>query len=140
MSISLYDFIFWYWQWFRLFLHIMCQYNFLSPSFVSFFFEALQTSEWLIFMLLVIEFTVIFFDFSTLSDSLSGYEQTFCENNLQLMELQFYINNIARCLGMVVLLSERRQDHQFNTLIDCSSLFTGRLSTNHNIIKQASGI
>ena len=34
---------------------------------------------------------------------------------LQLTELQFYINNIARCLGIVDILSARRQYHKFNT-------------------------
>ena len=45
----------------------------------------------------------------------SGYEQTICDNNLQLTELQFYINNVARCLGIVDLLYSRIQYHQFNT-------------------------
>ena len=60
--------------------------------------------------------------------------------NLQLTELQFYINNIARFLGIVVLLSERIQCHQLNTLIKCSTFFTGRLSTNHNNIQQTSDL
>ena len=54
-------------------------------------------------------------DYTRLSDNSSGYEQTLCEKNLQLTELQFYIKNIARCLGIVVLLSARRQDHQLRT-------------------------
>ena len=50
----------------------------------------------------------------SLSENSSGYEQTIRNNNMQLMELQFYIKNIARCLGIVDLLSVSRQDHQFN--------------------------
>ena len=49
------------------------------------------------------------------SGNSSGYEQTLCEQNLQPMELQLYINNIARCLGIVDILSSRIQDHHFNT-------------------------
>ena len=45
----------------------------------------------------------------------SGYEKTLRKKNMQLTELQFYINNIARCLDIVDLLSTRRQYHQFNT-------------------------
>ena len=56
-----------------------------------------------------------------LSDNSSGYEQTFCEKNLQLTELKLYINNIARCLDIVVLLSARIQDHQFNITKQCST-------------------
>ena len=55
----------------------------------------------------------------SLSDNSNGYEKILLENNLQLTELQFYINNIARCLGIVVILSARIQDRQFNTLIKC---------------------
>ena len=36
------------------------------------------------------------------------------DNNLQLTRLQFYTNNITRCLGILDLLSERKEDHQFN--------------------------
>ena len=50
----------------------------------------------------------------SLSDNSSGYEQTLLEKNLQLTELKFYINNIGGCLGMVDLLSTRRQDNQVN--------------------------
>ena len=35
------------------------------------------------------------------------------------MELQLYINNIARFLGIVVIFYSRIQDYQFNTLIKC---------------------
>ena len=41
---------------------------------------------------------------------------TLRENNMQLTELQFYTNNIARFLGIVVLLSARIKCHQFITL------------------------
>ena len=44
--------------------------------------------------------------------------------SLQLKELKFYINNIARCLSIVVLLSERRQYHQFNTPKERSTLLS----------------
>ena len=54
----------------------------------------------------------------SLSDNSSGYDETLRENNLQLIELQFYINNIIRCIGIVDILSEERKDHQFNTLIN----------------------
>ena len=62
------------------------------------------------------------------------------EKNLQLTELQFCINNIATCLGIVDLLSARRQDHQWNTLIQCETLFTSQLSTNHNNFQQDSDV
>ena len=51
----------------------------------------------------------------SLSYNSSGYEQTLYKKNMQLTKLQFYINNIARCLGIVDILSERRQDHKFIT-------------------------
>ena len=41
--------------------------------------------------------------------------------NLQLAELQFYINNIKRYLVKVVVLYARIKYHQFNTLIKCST-------------------
>ena len=41
------------------------------------------------------------------------------ENNLQLTELQFYINKNARCLGKLDLISKRRQNIQLNTIIKC---------------------
>ena len=63
-----------------------------------------------------------------------GYDKILCENNLQLTELQFYINNIIMCQGIVALLSESKQDHQLNTLIKCSTPFTSLLSSNHNNI------
>ena len=59
---------------------------------------------------------------------------------MQLTELQFYTKNIARCLGLVVLLFARRQYHQLNTLIKCSTIFTSQLSKNHNNIQQVSDI
>ena len=51
----------------------------------------------------------------SLSYHSSGYEQTIPKKNMQLTELKFYINNIVRCIGILVILSTRRQDHQFNT-------------------------
>ena len=45
--------------------------------------------------------------------------ETLCEKNLQLPELQFYINDIARCISIVVILAARIQDHQFNNIIKC---------------------
>ena len=53
---------------------------------------------------------------------ISGYKQTLYENNMQLTELKLYINKIARCLGIVVILSARIQDHQFKLFIKCSTL------------------
>ena len=47
---------------------------------------------------------------------------TICKKNIQLSELQLYTNNIARCLGIMFILSASRQDDQFNTLIKCSNL------------------
>ena len=44
----------------------------------------------------------------------SGYEKTLRKKNLQLTELQFYIKNITRCLGILGLLYARRQDHHLN--------------------------
>ena len=55
----------------------------------------------------------------SISDNSSGYEKKLHEKNLQLTQLQFYIKNIARCIGIVVLLSEKGQDNQFNTFIKC---------------------
>ena len=55
-------------------------------------------------------------------ESSNGDEQTLREKNLQLTELQLYINNITRCPGTVVILFARRKDHQLNTLIKCSTL------------------
>ena len=37
------------------------------------------------------------------------------------MGLKFSINNIVRCLVIVVILSPMRKYHQFNTLIKCST-------------------
>ena len=74
------------------------------------------------------------------SDHSSGYEQILCEKNMQLTELKLYINNIARCLCIVDILSARIQYHQWYTLIKFATLFTSWLSTNHNNIQQASDI
>ena len=49
----------------------------------------------------------------SISDNSSGYEQTLREKNMQLMALQFYINNIPRCLDIVDILYARRKYHQF---------------------------
>ena len=70
----------------------------------------------------------------------SGYEQTLCENNMQLTELQLYINNIARCIGILGLLSAARKIQHCYNLIKCPTIFTSRLSTNHNIIQQAADL
>ena len=43
------------------------------------------------------------------------------KKNIQLIELQFYINNIARCLGIVYILSARIKYHQLNIIIKCST-------------------
>ena len=43
------------------------------------------------------------------------------EENLQLIDLKLYTNNIAKCLDVVVILSARRQYNQFNNLIKCST-------------------
>ena len=59
------------------------------------------------------------------------------EKNLQPTELKFYISNTARCLDIVVLLYSRIQNHHFNTLIMCSTIFTSLLYTNHNNIQQS---
>ena len=74
------------------------------------------------------------------SDNPSGYEQTLCEKNLQLMKLQSYIKNIVRCLIIVHLIYSRVQYHKHNTLIKCDTLFTSQLSTNYNNIQQESNI
>ena len=57
------------------------------------------------------------------SDKSSGYEQTLRKKNLQLTELQLFINNIASFLSILFVLSARRQDFQFNTLIKCFTFF-----------------
>ena len=41
---------------------------------------------------------------------------------MQLTELQFYINNIVQCLGILVILSARRQDNYLNSLINFSTI------------------
>ena len=58
----------------------------------------------------------------TISNKSSGYDQNLREKNLELKELKFYINNITRCLGIVVILSALRKYHQLNTLIKCYNL------------------
>ena len=55
---------------------------------------------------------------------------------MQQLDLQFYTNNITRCIGIVNLLSARIQDHQCYTLIKFVTLFTSQLSTNYNFIKR----
>ena len=37
---------------------------------------------------------------------------------MQLIELQFYISNIKKCLGIVVILSASRKDNNFSTIIN----------------------
>ena len=54
------------------------------------------------------------------------------------MELQIYIKNIAGCLGIVNIISIRRQDHQYNILIRCDYHFTSQLSTNYINFQQRS--
>ena len=56
------------------------------------------------------------------------------KNNPQLLELQFYINNIERCLDKVDVLSVRIQNHQWYTIIKYATHFTSQLSKNHNKI------
>ena len=41
------------------------------------------------------------------------------KNTFPIEFLHLYIKTISRCLGIVVILSERRQDHQLNNLIKC---------------------
>ena len=53
------------------------------------------------------------------------------------MDLQFYIKNIARCLGIVDILSAMIQCYQQYTIIKCATTFTNLLSKNHNNIQQA---
>ena len=76
MSISLYKFLFWYWQWLSIESDHFCTFytsiSFCSPYFASFFFEALQTSAYIIFLLLVIELSVTFLVFSTQGSNLCG--------------------------------------------------------------------
>ena len=52
----------------------------------------------------------------SLLENSSGYKQTLREKKLQLTELQFYTNNIARCIGIMDILYTSGKDHQFNTL------------------------
>ena len=66
----------------------------------------------------------------------SGNEKRLRDNNLQLTKLQFYINNITRCIDIVNLISARIQYHQWYTLIKCDTIFTIQLSTNYNYIHQ----
>ena len=59
---------------------------------------------------------------------------------MKLTELQLYINNIARCIGIVDLLSAGRQDHQCYTLTKCVTLLKIQLSTNYNCVHRYSVI
>ena len=70
----------------------------------------------------------------------SGYEKTIRKENIQLTELKFYINIIKRCLGIVIILSASRQDHQWYALIKCATIVTSRVFKNNNNIQQASDI
>ena len=45
------------------------------------------------------------------SDSSSGYEKMLHDKSMQLTELQLYINNIARCLEIVDIISARIHEH-----------------------------
>ena len=58
------------------------------------------------------------------------HEKMLRKKNMQLPQLQLYINNIARCLGILDLLSAKRKYHQWNNLIKCYTIFTSHLSTN----------
>ena len=51
---------------------------------------------------------------------------------MQLTELQLYIINISRCLVIVDIICTRIQDNQWNTIIQCETLFTSQLFTNYN--------
>ena len=62
------------------------------------------------------------------------------KENLQLTELQLYINNIESFLVIMDILSARMQDNQLNTIIKCSTIFKIRLSKDHNNIQLASVI
>ena len=46
-------------------------------------------------------------------------------------ELQFYINNIARCIGIVDIIFTSRKDHPWNTIIKCYTLLKSQLSKNN---------
>ena len=59
---------------------------------------------------------------------------------MQLKQLQCYIRNIARCIGILDLLSVRRQDNQWNTLILCETICTSQLSINYKNFQQLSDI
>ena len=60
----------------------------------------------------------------SLSDKSISYEKMLCKKHLQSTELQFYTNNIARCIYIVVILYARRQYHLFKTSIKFSTIFT----------------
>ena len=60
MSISLYDFLFWYWQKVRLFWILCVSIYILFSSFAYFLLKALETSAYLLFQFLVNELTVTF--------------------------------------------------------------------------------
>ena len=60
--------------------------------------------------------------FQSIQDNSSDYDQMLYDNNMQLMELQFYINNIARCLDIVDLLYIIIQYQKCNTIIKCDNI------------------
>ena len=55
---------------------------------------------------------------------------------MQLTELKSYIKNISICMGIVNILSKRRQDHKCYTLIKCATILTSKLSKTYNYIHQ----
>ena len=59
---------------------------------------------------------------------------------MQLIELQLYINNIARCLVIFDIPYSRIKNHQWYTIIKCNTLFTSQLSSNYNSIYRDSVI
>ena len=74
----------------------------------------------------------------SLSDNSRGYEQTLCDNNMQLEELKFYINNITRCIGIVDFFIYKEIRSPVQQSYQVLYFLTSRLSTNQNIIQQAS--
>ena len=50
----------------------------------------------------------------------------------QRSSIQFYTNNIVRCLGILFFKSARRQDHQFNTLTSALLSFKLVIYKSHN--------
>ena len=57
--------------------------------------------------------------------------------NVQLMELQLYINKIAGCLGIMLLLPARRQYHHFNTITSALVSYKSIIYKSHNIPNQS---